>query len=204
MPWWNVRLPRNEPRIQWPYLRLHTTHLIFGTAIESTKNQVRGLCVGGDMVILILVRSVANGHFTTDPALKLVTLYICKILKKSVSSNYPKNVKKGQYFSNCFFSWNIPGNIPNTRRYRDPLVVVGNRKTKSRLTKTWEKWNKSESISEFEKNIFYEFSEILKSQKSIRKFYKIRKISEFSRKNFICFELWSILRLSVIFVATEE
>ena len=44
-------------------LRLHTTyHLIFGMVKDAgntyycTKNHVRGLCVGGDMVILFLVQ----------------------------------------------------------------------------------------------------------------------------------------------------
>ena len=26
--WQNVRLPRNEPKTKWPYLRLHTTHAL--------------------------------------------------------------------------------------------------------------------------------------------------------------------------------
>ena len=37
-------------KIKWPYLRLHKTHT--DNIFYSTKSQVRGLCVSGDMVIL--------------------------------------------------------------------------------------------------------------------------------------------------------
>ena len=62
----------------------------FGTSylsayFQSTKNQVRGLCVGGDMAILILVRSVANGHFTTDP----------KLLTENKTYRFPVNFGGG-------------------------------------------------------------------------------------------------------------
>ena len=45
--------PFSRNSVKWPYLRLHTTHTIdIVSILYSTKNKVRGLCVGGDTAIL--------------------------------------------------------------------------------------------------------------------------------------------------------
>ena len=60
---------QNRQKIKWPYLRLHTTHALdFGTVKDndniyySTKNQVRGLYVGGDMAILFFGDFARHGE----------------------------------------------------------------------------------------------------------------------------------------------
>ena len=60
-----LQKPPGLKKIKLPYLRLHTTHTLdFGMVKDTacifyhTKKQMRGLCVGGDMVIL----------FFSDPA----------------------------------------------------------------------------------------------------------------------------------------
>ena len=67
----SLQKPPGLRKIKWPYLRLHTTHAPdFGTVKDivsifyGAKNQVRGLCVGGDMGIL----------FLSDPAVFTRTL----------------------------------------------------------------------------------------------------------------------------------
>ena len=61
-----------QRKIKWPYLRLHTTHTLFGIVKDifsifyRTKNQVRGLCIGRDTVIL----------FVSDPAVFATTPFI--------------------------------------------------------------------------------------------------------------------------------
>ena len=42
-------------KMKWLYLRLHTTHALdFWYCKRYSQYQVRGLCVGGDMVLLFL------------------------------------------------------------------------------------------------------------------------------------------------------
>ena len=97
----SLQKPPGLRKIKWLYLRLHTTtHLILtGNIFYSTKNQVRGLCVGVDMVIL----------FFSDPAVFTQTQ---QNLPHSISFAHPlilgpekifKTKKKCKIFERAFW-----------------------------------------------------------------------------------------------------
>ena len=69
----NHRIFEKNEKLKWPYLRLHSTYVLyFGTvkdnasAFYHTKNQVPGLCVGGHITILIFGSFEKYGSCCSD------------------------------------------------------------------------------------------------------------------------------------------
>ena len=74
---------------KWPYLRLHTTHALafWYSKNYSIKNQVRGLCVDGDMAILFFAHFTQFCENCDSPFVSPVFFHTFIIYKKLYFNN---------------------------------------------------------------------------------------------------------------------